>query len=82
MPQIGWFEILIIVSVAIIVVGPKDFPIMIRKVGSWIGSVKRYVYNVQSQVTEITDISNDDEDINKSNVKKNDNIIKKEYNNE
>ena len=76
MPQIGWFEILIIVSVAIIVVGPKDFPIMIRKVGSWIGSVKRYVYNVQSQVTEITDISNDDEDINKSNVKKNDNIIK------
>ena len=72
----------IYVSVAIIVVGPKDFPIMIRKVGSWIGSVKRYVYNVQSQVTEITDISNDDEDINKSNVKKNDNIIKKEDNNE
>ena len=24
MPQIGWFEILIIVSIAIIVVGPKN----------------------------------------------------------
>ena len=59
MPQIGWFEILIIVSVAIIVVGPKDFPIMIKKVGSWIGSIKRYVNSVQNQVTEITDIEND-----------------------
>ena len=38
MPQIGWFEILIIVSIALIVVGPKDFPIMFIKVGSWIGS--------------------------------------------
>ena len=34
MPQIGWFEILIIVSIAIIVVGPKDFPIMLKK--NWI----------------------------------------------
>ncbi len=39
MPQIGWFEILIIVSIAIIVVGPKDFPVMLKKVGSWIGSM-------------------------------------------
>ena len=59
MPQIGWFEILIIVSIAIIVVGPKDFPVMIKKVGSWIGSIKRYVNSVQNQVTEITDIEND-----------------------
>ena len=36
MPQIGWFEILIIVSLAIIVVGPKDFPVMLKKIGSWI----------------------------------------------
>ena len=45
MPQIGWLEILIIVSIAIIIVGPKDFPIMLKKVGSWIGSIKRYVSN-------------------------------------
>ncbi len=53
MPTIGWFEILIIVAVAIIVVGPKDFPIMLKKVGSWIGSVKRYVSNVQNEVSSI-----------------------------
>ena len=55
MPQIGWLEIFIIVSIAIIVVGPKDFPIMLKKMGSWIGSVKRYVSNVQNEVSEIED---------------------------
>ena len=55
MPQIGWFEILIIVSIAIIVVGPKDFPIMLKKVGSWIGSAKKYVSDIQNQVTDISD---------------------------
>ena len=55
MPTIGWFEILIIVAVSIIIVGPKDFPLMLKKVGSWIGSVKRYVSNVQNEVSSITD---------------------------
>ena len=47
MPQIGWFEILIIVAVAIVIIGPKDFPYMLKKVGSWIGSVRRYIKNIQ-----------------------------------
>ena len=55
MPTIGWFEILIIIVVAIVVVGPKDFPLMLKKVGSWIGSVKRYVSNVQREVSTITE---------------------------
>ena len=55
MPTIGWFEILIIVVVAIIILGPKDFPLMLKKVGSWIGSVKRYVGNVQNEVSTITE---------------------------
>ena len=54
MPQIGWLEILIIVSLAIVIVGPKDFPIMLKKIGSWIGSIKRYVSDVQNQVSNIT----------------------------
>ena len=70
MPQIGWFEILIIVSIAIIVVGPKDFPVMLKKVGSWIGSAKRYFSDVQNQVTEITDVSIKEE------LKKNTEIMK------
>ena len=67
MPTIGWFEILIIVTVAILVVGPKDFPIMLKKMGSWFGSIKRYVSDVQNQVSELDDISiNDDTKINQN----------------
>jgi len=53
MPQIGWLEILIIVSIAIIVIGPKDFPVMLKKVGSWIGSAKRYFSNIQNEITSL-----------------------------
>ena len=51
MPTIGWFEILIVVAIAIIVLGPKDFPVMLKKVGSWIGTAKRYVSNIQKEVS-------------------------------
>ena len=53
MPTIGWFEILIVVGIAIVVLGPKDFPIMLKKVGSGIGTAKRYVNNVQNEVSNI-----------------------------
>ena len=53
MPQIGWFEILIIVAIAIIVIGPKDFPFVLKKIGSWIGSSKKYFSNIQQEVTKL-----------------------------
>ena len=53
MPTIGWFEILIIVVVAVIVIGPKDFPYMLKKVGSWIGTTKRYISNIQNEVADL-----------------------------
>ncbi len=53
MPTIGWFEILIVVAVAIIVLGPKDFPIMLKKAGSWIGTAKKYISNIQHEVSNI-----------------------------
>ena len=72
MPTIGWFEILIIVTVAIIILGPRDFPLMLKKVGSWIGSIKRYVNNVQGEVSSIT------EDTIEKNLDENTNVNKKE----
>ena len=59
MPTIGWFEILLVVAVAIIVIGPKDFPFMLKKVGSWIGTTKRYISNIQSEVAELDIGSNE-----------------------
>ena len=63
MPQIGWFEILIIVVVAILVIGPKDFPKVLNKVGSWIGSTKRYFSDIQNKMTKLEeDVVDDPED--------------------
>ena len=53
MPTIGWFEILIVVAIAIIVLGPKDFPVMLKKAGSQIGTAKRYINNIQNEVSNI-----------------------------
>ena len=58
MPTIGWFEILLVVAVAIIVIGPKDFPFMLKKVGSWIGYTKRYISNIQNEIAELDIESN------------------------
>ena len=57
MPTIGWFEILIVVSIAIVVLGPKDFPVVLKKIGSWFGSVKRYVNNLQNEMTNLEENS-------------------------
>jgi sec-independent protein translocase protein TatB len=59
MPTIGWFEILLVVAVAIIVIGPKDFPFMLKKVGSWIGTTKRYINNIQNEVADLEIDTND-----------------------
>ena len=68
MPQIGWFEILIVVVLAILIIGPKDFPKIIKKIGSWVGTFKSYFTEVQK---DITDMENSiEEDISIKNDKK------------
>ena len=60
MPQIGWFEILIVVVLSILIIGPKDFPIMLKKIGSWVGSFKNYFSEVQKDITEMEDSVKED----------------------
>ena len=55
MPQIGWLEILAVVIIAILVLGPKEFPIALKKIGSTIGSIKRYFTDVQQKVEKLDD---------------------------
>ena len=69
MPTIGWFEISIIVAVAVVVIGPKDFPHMLKKVGSWIGTTKRYISNIQNEVADINLEEESKEPKNKDNDK-------------
>ena len=53
MPQIGWFEILSIAAIPIIWLGPKDFPLVLKSIGSWIGTVKRYISTLQQEVSNL-----------------------------
>jgi len=72
MPQIGWLELLIIVVIAILVIGPKDFPVVLRKLGKWSSTTKKYFSDVQSNINEITNL---DETIDKNIIaKKNKNV--------
>ena len=59
MPQIGWLELFIIVVIAILVIGPKDFPIVLRKLGNWSSTIKKYFSDVQSNINEITNLEED-----------------------
>ena len=60
MPQIGWFEILIVVFLAIVIIGPKEFPIMLKKIGSWVGSFKNYFSEVQRDITDVENVIEDE----------------------
>ena len=64
MPQIGWFELLIIVIIAILVIGPKEFPIVLKKIGSWVGSIKRYFSEIQKNMNEVTNLEDQTSDQN------------------
>ncbi len=60
MPQIGWFEILIVVVLAILIIGPKDFPIMLKKIGSIISSFKNYFSEIQKDITDVENTVEDE----------------------
>ena len=63
MPQIGWLEILAIVVIAILVLGPKEFPIAIKKIGSYFGKIKNTLSNFQREVNSVTNKIDIDQDI-------------------
>ena len=63
MPQIGWLEILSVVIIAILVLGPKEFPIALKKIGSYIGKFKNTLSNFQREVSSATKDVNFEEEI-------------------
>jgi sec-independent protein translocase protein TatB len=74
MPQIGWLEILAIVIIAILVLGPKEFPIALKKIGSYFGKLKNTLSSFQKEVSSVTDNIDIDKDItNQKNINKKDN---------
>lgn len=66
---IAWSEFLLIGIVALVVVPPKDLPVMMRTVGRWVGQMRRMASDFQYQVSsalreaEIEDLRKSVEDL-------------------
>ncbi len=63
MPQIGWLEILAVVIIAVLVLGPKEFPVALKKIGSYIGRIKSSFSSFQREISSVAseiDLEKDD----------------------
>ena len=77
MPQIGWLEILAVVIIAILVLGPKEFPIALKKIGSYVGKIKNLFSSFQREVSSVTsdiDLEKDIDKVEKKNKSNKDKI--------
>jgi len=75
MPQIGWLEILAVVIIAILVLGPKEFPIALKKIGSYIGKLKNTFSSFQREISSVTNEIDSENDIVKDqDIKKKDKL--------
>jgi sec-independent protein translocase protein TatB len=50
--EIGWSELLVIGVVALIAIGPKELPGVLRSAGQWIGKIRRMAAEFQGQFQE------------------------------
>ena len=67
MPQIGLSELLVIVILAVLIIGPKDMPIVLKKIASSVKKIKSYISNIQDDIEHSVDV---DSEIDKSNKNK------------
>lgn len=51
--DIGWTEITVILVIAIIVIGPKDLPKVLRTVGQWVAKAKAMTRDFRGHVDEM-----------------------------
>src|SRR5262245_6844932 len=50
--DIGWSEFVLIAVVALIAIGPKELPGVLRMVGQWMGKARKMAAEFQSQFQE------------------------------
>src|SRR3954467_15768476 len=61
LPDIGGTELLVIAAVALIVVGPKDLPVLLRKLGQFIGKIRGMANEFRASFDEMARQSELDE---------------------
>lgn len=55
--DLGWTELLVIGVVALIVVGPKDLPILFRNAGRWVGKMRGMAREFSKAMNDAADES-------------------------
>src|SRR5215472_5527743 len=50
--DLGWGKIIIIAVIALVVIGPKELPAVLRTVGQWMGKIRRMAAEFQGQFQE------------------------------
>tara|TARA_B100000963_G_scaffold306377_1_gene281000 strand:- start:21 stop:233 length:213 start_codon:yes stop_codon:yes gene_type:complete len=65
MPQIGWSELLVIVILAVLIIGPKDMPVVLKKIASSVKKIKSYISNIQDDIEHSVDIDTETDKSNK-----------------
>ena len=53
--DIGWVEMMVVVVVMIIVIGPKDLPVVLHTMGRWIARVRAMARNFQDSIEELAE---------------------------
>ena len=53
MLDLGWPELFIIMLIALLIVGPRELPGLVRTAASWLRKTKRSINNFQNSIEEI-----------------------------
>lgn len=53
--DIGWVEMMVVIVVMIVVIGPKDLPAVLHTMGQWIARVRAMAREFQSGIEDLAD---------------------------
>lgn len=59
--DVGWVEMVVVIVVMIIVIGPKDLPVVLHTMGKWIAHVRAMARSFQDSIEEMAEEAGLDE---------------------
>ena len=65
MIDIAWSEFLFIALLALILIGPKELPTVLRNIGRWVGKARAFAKDLSDQLDFETHLDNPKDDLHK-----------------